>query len=97
MQSEEPGIESHRGKNYVNCVKANKNIRADGKKAAIELRERRAIRWARRLSAKVQAVLEAHPGADPDNVRHTLILLEKPPLERLELSLLRGRAHANRK
>jgi len=55
------------------------------------------MHWARRLNAKVQAVLEAHPGADPDNIRHTLILLEKPPLERLQLSLLRGRAYANRK
>jgi hypothetical protein len=78
-------------------VKANKNTPASKKKATSDLKERRAIRWAQRLSAKVQAVLEAHPGADPDNVRHTLILLEKPPLERLQLSLLRGRAHANRK
>lgn len=78
-------------------MRANKNIRAGRKKAAIELKERHAIRWAHRLNAKVQAVLEAYPGADPDNVRHTLILLEKPPLERLQLSLLRGRAHANRK
>jgi hypothetical protein len=72
-------------------------MRTCRKKAAIELKERRTIRWARRLNAKVHAVLEAHPDADPDNVRHTLILLEKPPLERLQLSLLRGRAHANRK
>jgi len=78
-------------------VKANKNIRAGRKRTAVELKERRAIRWAQRLNAKVKAVLELHPGADPDNVRHTLILLEKPPLERLQLSLLRGRAHVNRK
>jgi hypothetical protein len=54
----------------------------------------RARRWARRLSARVQAVLAAHPEADPDNVRRTLILLEKPPLERLQRSLIRGRATA---
>ena len=78
-------------------MKANKNIRAGRKRTAVELKERRAIRWAQRLNAKVKAVLELHPGADPDNVRHTLILLEKPPLERLQLSLLRGRAHVNRK
>jgi hypothetical protein len=50
-----------------------------------------AQRWTRRLMARVQSVLAAHPQADPDNVRHTLILLEQPPLERLQKSLIRGR------
>jgi hypothetical protein len=54
----------------------------------------KARRWAVRLSARVAKVLEEHPEADPDNVRHTLILLEKPPLERLQRSLIRGRAAA---
>ena len=54
----------------------------------------RARRWARRLSARVEEVLAAHPDADPDNVRHTLILLEQPPLEHLQRSLIRGRATA---
>jgi hypothetical protein len=53
-----------------------------------------AQRWARRLTARVGKVLAAHPHADPDNVRHTLILLEQPPLERLQRSLIRGRATA---
>ena len=53
-----------------------------------------AQRWARRLSKRVQAICAAHPEADPDNVRHTLILLQKRPLERLQLSLIRGRATA---
>jgi len=53
-----------------------------------------ARRWARRLSVRVGRVLAAHPYADPDNVRHTLILLEQPPLERLQRSLIRGRATA---
>jgi hypothetical protein len=53
-----------------------------------------AARWARRLSARVQKVLKLHPDADPDNVRHTLILLELSPLERLQRSLIRGRATA---
>jgi hypothetical protein len=52
----------------------------------------KARRWAIRLSARVEKVLAAHPDADPDNVRHTLILLELPPLERLRRSLTRGRA-----
>jgi hypothetical protein len=53
-----------------------------------------AKRWARRLSARVGKILAAHPGADPDNIRHTLILLEQPPLERLQRSLIRGRVTA---
>jgi hypothetical protein len=39
-------------------------------------------------------ILAAHPGADRDNLRHTLILLELPPLKRLQRSLIRGRAPA---
>ena len=54
----------------------------------------KAQRWARRLSARVEEILAAHPDADRDNVRHTLILLEQPPLERLQRSLIRGRATA---
>ena len=50
--------------------------------------------WARRLTRRVEKVLAAHPHADPDNVRHTLILLEQPPLERLQRSLIRGRTAA---
>jgi len=53
-----------------------------------------ARRWARRLSMRVGKVLAANPHADPDNVRHTLILLEQPPLERLQRSLIRGCATA---
>lgn len=60
-------------------------------------RERKAGRWAARLMQSVRAVLAARPEADPDNVRHTLILLEQLPLERLRRSLTRGRALAQRK
>jgi hypothetical protein len=60
-------------------------------------REREASRWAARLMKSVRAVLALRPEADPDNVRHTLILLELPPLERLRRSLTRGRALAQRK
>jgi hypothetical protein len=51
----------------------------------------KARRWARRLSTRVGKVLAGHPEADPDNVRHALILLELPPLERLQIGLIRGR------
>jgi hypothetical protein len=54
----------------------------------------KAQRWARRLSARVEEIIAAHPQADPDNVRHTLILLQQPPLERLQRSLIRGRPTA---
>jgi hypothetical protein len=60
-------------------------------------RDRTAARKARRLMESVRAVLAARPEADPDNVRHTLILLELPPLERLRRSLTRGRALTQRK
>jgi hypothetical protein len=51
----------------------------------------KARRWAGRLAKRVNLVMALHPKADRDNVRHTLILLEQPPLERLQRSLLRGR------
>ena len=51
-----------------------------------------AQRWARLLSRRVSEIISRHPEAAPDNVRHTLILLEMPPLERLQRSLIRGRA-----
>lgn len=62
-----------------------------------DVSERQAARWARRLMEDVRAVLAEHPEADPDTVRHTLILLQKPPLERLARSLIRGRALPQRK
>jgi hypothetical protein len=61
------------------------------------MREQDARRWAARLMNSVNAVLAARPEADPDNVRHTLVLLEKPPLERLKRSLVRGRASTQSK
>ena len=60
-------------------------------------RERKASRWAARLMKSVRAVMAERPEADPDNVRHTLILLDQSPLERLRRSLTRGRAGAQRK
>lgn len=59
--------------------------------------EHKARQWAEHLMESVRAVLAARPEADPDNVRHTLILLGQPPLERLRKSLTRGRALAQRK
>jgi hypothetical protein len=64
------------------------------KRRAASTKTAEARRWARRLSARVEEILAAHPNADRDNVRHTLILLEKPPFERLQRSLIRGRTAA---
>lgn len=55
-----------------------------------------AERWARELWQDVEAIVHRHPEADPDNVRHTLILLQEPPIERLRRSLRRGNARAVR-
>jgi len=57
----------------------------------------RARRWAVRLNERVAKVIAANPDADPENVRHALILLELPPLERLQRSLIRGRSAAIRR
>ena len=51
-----------------------------------------AMRWAKDLADDVARVIERFPDADPEDVRHTLILLQMPPWDRLERSLRRGRA-----
>ena len=61
-----------------------------------ERREERLRGWAERLAQSVEKVMSRNPEADPDNVRHALILLECPPLERLRRSLIRGRSAAQR-
>jgi len=43
---------------------------------------------------KALAICEAEPEASFENVWHSLILLELDPLERLNRSLIRGRATA---
>jgi transcriptional regulator with XRE-family HTH domain len=45
----------------------------------------------RALLRRATRVLEHHPQASFENVWHTLVLLEEPPVERLRRSLLRGR------
>ena len=53
-----------------------------------------ARRWAKALAVEVAAVVSRHPGADPEDVRLTLIALQSPPLVRLNRSLRRGRGFA---
>ena len=45
----------------------------------------------RELARTAAAIARRHPGADPENIRHTLILLREEPLERLRRALRRGR------
>ena len=47
---------------------------------------------ARARPKRAQVVCEAEPEASFENVWHTLILLEESSLERLNRSLIRGRA-----
>jgi len=46
----------------------------------------------RALLRRAARVLDRHPHAAFENVWHTLVLLEEPPVDRLRRSLLRGRA-----
>jgi lambda repressor-like predicted transcriptional regulator len=43
------------------------------------------------IAAEAVEIAERNPGVDPDNVRHTLILLDEKPVERLRRALRRGR------
>lgn len=45
----------------------------------------------RSLAVESERILRRCPGSDPDNVRHTLILLDERPVERLRRALRRGR------
>lgn len=45
----------------------------------------------RRLLWEAGKIARKNPGVDPDNVRHTLLLLEEKPEARLRRALLRGR------
>ena len=46
----------------------------------------------------VQTIMREHPTLNPDNVRHTLLLLHEKPVDRLRRALLRAQAvHIYRK
>jgi len=44
----------------------------------------------RQLLKKVDAICATHRKADRDNIRHTLILLQEQPVDRLRRALIRG-------
>lgn len=57
------------------------------------LDEAPAIEWRTRvLLRQAQRIVAEEPQVSFENVWHTLVLLEEPPVERLRRSLLRGRA-----
>jgi hypothetical protein len=43
------------------------------------------------LAQEASRIARSHPNADVENIRHTLILLDEKPIERLERALRRGR------
>ena len=45
----------------------------------------------KRLTAESNRISKRHTGVDRDNIRHTLLLLEEKPIERLRRALRRGR------
>lgn len=58
----------------------------------------RAEQRARTVMANVHAIVRDRPTLNPDNVRHTLLLLHEKPIERLRRALLRAQAiHLYRK
>jgi transcriptional regulator with XRE-family HTH domain len=48
----------------------------------------------RALLQRMAAIRIRHPGIDPDTIRHTLVLLEERPVERLRRALRRGRSRS---
>ena len=44
----------------------------------------------RRLATQAEEVATAHRGMNPEDIRHTLILLKHPPVERLRRALRRA-------
>lgn len=45
----------------------------------------------KQLMDEANRIVKRHPDADPDNIRHTLLLLDEEPIERLRRALRRGR------
>jgi transcriptional regulator with XRE-family HTH domain len=53
--------------------------------------KRSASAKAKEMANEVDRIVRQHRGADRDNVRHTLLLLEEEPIARLRRALRRGR------
>lgn len=51
----------------------------------------KALQKVKRLRKRLAQIMARHPEVDPQNAWHTLLLLELPPWERLQRSLIRSR------
>jgi transcriptional regulator with XRE-family HTH domain len=56
-----------------------------------DLLEESELKKTRRLQNKLEEVLKLYPETSRENAWHTLVLLEEPPIQRLERALIRGR------
>ena len=52
--------------------------------------ESREVEKTHALMKEVDRIVKRHPGTDPENVRHTLLLLREKPIERLRRALMRA-------
>lgn len=50
-----------------------------------------ALETVSRMRRRLEEVAARHPEADPENIWHTLVLLDQEPIERLTNALRRGR------
>ena len=66
--------------------------RLDVKPSAFLDEDNPAARRMQTVLNDVSAVLQRNPEANPDNVRHTLLLLYEKPVDRLRRALLRAQA-----
>jgi len=55
-----------------------------------KLQESAILRQHRLRARRLRQIVRAHPEVDPENVWHTWVLLDLPPIERLRRGLLRG-------
>jgi transcriptional regulator with XRE-family HTH domain len=56
-----------------------------------DLLEESPVKKVLRLQKKLESILDTNPELSRENVWHTLLLLEEPPVKRLDRGLIRGR------
>ena len=78
----------------IRAIARQLNVRPAAFLEEINRAEQRALA----VMTNVQAIMHDHPSLNPDNVRHTLLLLHEKPIDRLRRALLRAQAvHIYRK
>jgi AcrR family transcriptional regulator len=71
----------------IDALAATLGVRSSALLEEADRKSRRALR----LLEAADRIAGSDPSMDRDNVRHTLLLLEEKPIERLQRSLLRAR------